>query len=466
MNISRVIIHGFRSYKDTVSFGPFSPGQNALVGMNGSGKSNFYKAIEFVLLDEYAHIRVTDRKSILHEGTATSAYVEIIFNNTGEHRPIPIDQDEVSIRRSVSLKKDEYFINHKHSTWQDVHNLLESCGFSPSSGYYIVRQGKVTALAKMKDSERLDLLMDIAGTKFYDSQRADSLKIILESNQRQEQITESLDYITSRLQQLSAEQEELQEYERVESDRRALEYLIQQREQVKITTDRNNYKSEKEEILQDRNELRDQLDDLENQIKNYKDHVESLNSDIKNYQLTRTELQTNKDKSIKTLSKAEIRLNELTDKKNNTRQHQEEVQQALDAINEKIEKNKEKFTEIDGQFKDIANQKAEIDGIILGLEARIGGQNDSSKQANDELQKATQEVEKSQNNFEKLSADISRIKEQIDNLSSNLQQSQELFGKTESERDDAQLETTTKSNKRKELWRKLHLIQNQIKQKE
>jgi hypothetical protein len=60
-------------------------------------------------------------------------------------------------------------------------NLLESAGFSRSNPYYIVQQGKVNALTMMKDSERLELLKEVAGTRVYDERRDESLKIMKEA---------------------------------------------------------------------------------------------------------------------------------------------------------------------------------------------------------------------------------------------------------------------------------------------
>ena len=63
----------------------------------------------------------------------------------------------------------------------DVVNLLESAGFSRSNPYYIVQQGKVNGLTMMKDSERLELLKEVAGTRVYDERREESDKIMGES---------------------------------------------------------------------------------------------------------------------------------------------------------------------------------------------------------------------------------------------------------------------------------------------
>lgn len=62
-----------------------------VVGRNGSGKSNFFFAIQFVLSDEFTHLRPEQRQALLHEGTGTrvlSAYVEIIFDNSDNRIPV------------------------------------------------------------------------------------------------------------------------------------------------------------------------------------------------------------------------------------------------------------------------------------------------------------------------------------------------------------------------------------------
>lgn len=86
--------------------------------------------------------------------------------NLLKYFPAPTqDGDEVVLRRTIGLKKDEFFLNRKRVTKQEVSSLLESAGFSKSNPYYIVQQGKVSTLTLMKDAERLNLLKEVAGTK-------------------------------------------------------------------------------------------------------------------------------------------------------------------------------------------------------------------------------------------------------------------------------------------------------------
>lgn len=87
-----------------------------------------------------------ERQSLLHEGvsvaTTLSAFVEIVFDNSDNR--FPTGKDEVVLRRTIGLKKDEYSLDKKSVQKADVMNLLESAGFSKSNPYYIVPQGRVS----------------------------------------------------------------------------------------------------------------------------------------------------------------------------------------------------------------------------------------------------------------------------------------------------------------------------------
>lgn len=54
------------SYKDQTVIEPFSPKHNVVVGRNGSGKSNFFAAIRFVLSDQYTQMGREERQALLH----------------------------------------------------------------------------------------------------------------------------------------------------------------------------------------------------------------------------------------------------------------------------------------------------------------------------------------------------------------------------------------------------------------
>ena len=97
--------------------------------------SNYPSKTTTLLFDCHAgSLRAEDRKALLHEGAGShvlSAFVEIVLDNSDGR--LPVDRSEVVIRRSIGLKKDEYFLDKKHSSRTEVYNLLESEGLAMGS---------------------------------------------------------------------------------------------------------------------------------------------------------------------------------------------------------------------------------------------------------------------------------------------------------------------------------------------
>ena len=197
------------------------------MGANGSGKSNFFHAIRFVIGDVFSSLRAEDRARLLHEGAGhavSQAYVEVVFDNSDNR--FPVDRSEVRLRRTIGLKRDEYSVDRRAVTKAEVQSLLESAGFSRANPYYVVQQGKITAMSTMRDDQRLELLKEIGGTKVYEERRRESLRILAETEGRRALVSEMLQGLDARLAELEAEREELAAFQQADRARRSLEYTI------------------------------------------------------------------------------------------------------------------------------------------------------------------------------------------------------------------------------------------------
>ncbi|EFQ95045.1 hypothetical protein PTT_07081 [Pyrenophora teres f. teres 0-1] len=233
--IKQITIQGFKSYKEQLQIEPFSPNCNVVVGRNGSGKSNFFAAVRFVLGDDYHNLGREERQALLHEGSGSavmSAYVEVCFDNTEDR--FQTGKPEFFLRRTIGAKKDEYSVNRKNATKSEVMQILESAGFSRSNPYYIVPQGRVTALTNMKDSERLKLLKEISGSNVYEERRANSLKLLADTDNKCANIDGVVTTINERLDELEGEKEELEAWSRNDKERRSLMYTLKSREEADL----------------------------------------------------------------------------------------------------------------------------------------------------------------------------------------------------------------------------------------
>eukprot|EP00758_Cryptobia_borreli_P002890 Tbor_TRINITY_DN3370_c0_g1::TRINITY_DN3370_c0_g1_i1::g.23549::m.23549/K06669/SMC3, CSPG6; structural maintenance of chromosome 3 (chondroitin sulfate proteoglycan 6) len=231
MHIKNIIISGFRSYREHRFESNLSPKHNVIVGRNGSGKSNFFAAVQFVLSEKFSNLQQKERHELFHQGSgrpALSVYVEIVCDNTDGRFQIPGSKDdqEVRIRRIIGLKQDEYRVNDRKYSHSEVRQLLESAGFSSSNPYYIVEQGKIVNLANMSESGRYELLKDVAGTKVYEARREESKKVLSETSIKHKQIDESIKKLDDRLKELEAESSELKLFQETDMKRRSISYCI------------------------------------------------------------------------------------------------------------------------------------------------------------------------------------------------------------------------------------------------
>lgn len=471
IHIKRVTIHGFKSYSDTVTFGPFTAGVNGIVGLNGSGKSNFYNAIEFVLLDEFDHLRPSVKKSLLHEGQGVSsptAFVEIVFSN--ENRVIPIEKDEISIRRSISLQKDEYFIDRKHSTRQDVRNILEQCGFSPASGYYIIKQSKVTSLTTMTDAQRLDLLLDIAGVKVYDAQRDESVKMIAQSNERKKKIEDSLEYINNRLQKLDEEKAELEEFNELDKKRRAIEILIQERS----TRENQNEIDARNEELQIQNEAlvshREEYDQLQEKISKVTDNLTNNRIKEKLCMQQRVSLQQQETDAIKQHERAQLKASKYEQKLKTAEAEIQEKKQKLSRVEDEIAEANKQEEAYSAQFNEVSKKKAEIEGELTVLQNLCAGQLDDIDNVTNELKLAKKEIDKFSKEIKNTEKGVQKAQKEldaatdakrklIDEIKSLKEEQKEINEKRNDCLDERKLAWSKRNTQEKEVHDKKKLIQ-------
>ncbi|KAK9465850.1 RecF/RecN/SMC [Lipomyces arxii] len=369
MHIKQLVIQGFKSYKDQTVTDPFSPRHNVIVGRNGSGKSNFFAAIRFVLSDAYTHMSREERQSLLHEGSGTavmSAYVEIIFDNADSR--FPSGRDEVVLRRTIGLKKDEYSLDRKSASKSDVMNLLESAGFSRSNPYYIVPQGRITALTNAKDAERLALLKEVAGTQVYEQRRTESLKVMNESNSKREKIDELLQFLDDRLSELDEEKDELREYQEKDRERRCLEYTLLDRELKEINAHLDDIEAERlrnSHSNDDRLELfaeRDQMiQNLETEIGGLKQHLALIEVDRKQLEEERKDL-------IRARAQAELQFKEVADNEQETKESITRKQTEFNEVVRMIQSKEAQLAELTPRFEQSLQVETEVKKMLAEAE--------------------------------------------------------------------------------------------------
>ncbi|KAJ3224845.1 Structural maintenance of chromosomes protein 3 [Clydaea vesicula] len=384
--------------KDQTTIEPFHPKHNVIVGRNGSGKSNFFAAIRFILNDAYSNMSREERQALLHEGSSPtiSAYVQIEFDNSDNRFPTGIlymCKDTVILRRTIGLKKDEYSLDKKSATKADIANLLESAGFSRSNPYYIVPQGRITALTNAKDHERLAVLRDVAGTSVYEQRRIDSLKIMEETEQKKAKINELMEFIQQRMDELEEEKKELKMFQQKDRERRCLQYTIYSKDQEEIdrqieesieneiftlNTQKEALNKEKEQILIDREEeikakqnLELLLGDLNEDVQTQNQNIAKLNLDLTNIQEQITKKESELHQLLpefENLQSTEVELNKSIKEKKIEQTCLYSKQGRNNKFRSKKERDIALKSEIEFLNQNLAEEELKLEELVLDIE--------------------------------------------------------------------------------------------------
>ncbi|CAL9234462.1 unnamed protein product, partial [Arabidopsis halleri] len=475
----KVIIEGFKSYKEQVATEDFSNKVNCVVGANGSGKSNFFHAIRFVLSDIFQNLRSEDRHALLHEGAGhqvVSAFVEIVFDNSDNR--FPVDKEEIRLRRTVGLKKDDYFLDGKHITKGEVMNLLESAGFSRANPYYVVQQGKIASLTLMKDIERLDLLKEIGGTRVYEERRRESLKIMQETGKlsvcrnKRKQIIEVVHYLDERLRELDEEKEELRKYQQLDKQRKSLEYTIYEKELHDAREKLEQVEVARTKASEESTRMYDRVEKAQDDSKSLDESLKELTKELQMLYKEKETVEVQQTEAIEKKTKLELDVKDYQDRITGNFQSKNDALEQLNTVEREMKDSWRELEAINPLYESYLDKEKQASKRINELEKQLSilyqkqgrATQFSSKAARDKwLRKEIEDLKrvldsnmvqehKLQDEILRLNTDLTERDEhikkhevKIGELESHISKSHELFNTKKRERDEEQ-------RKRKEKW--------------
>lgn len=349
-----------------------------------------------------------------------SAYVEIIFDNSDDR--FPTGKPEVVLRRTIGIKKDEYTLDRKNATKNDVMNLLESAGFSRSNPYYIVPQGRVTALTNMKDSERLVLLKEVAGTQVYEARRSESLKIMNETNSKRTKIDELLDYINERLAELEEEKDELRSYQEKDKERRCLEYTIYSLEQQEIGKVLNEIEERRQNGVEDADNNRDQFVEGEKAMAQIDAEISECRQQIEFLKVDKAQLEDERREASKTLAQNELLAKSLSDNQAAAQALKSRYDSDLNSVQTAISEREAEHREILPRFNALKDQEDTVKSQLTDAETSRQrlyakqGRNSRFKNKSERDKWLNMEVRESHNSINTVQGVISQTQEDIQDL--------------------------------------------------
>jgi chromosome segregation protein len=178
----------------------FEGGVTAIVGPNGSGKTNIVDAVKWVLGSGQARdLRGKKMEEVIYAGgerrsRSSFAEVTLVFDNTAGR--LPVDYHEVAIKRRVERDgESDYFINGSRVRRRDLIHLLASTGLTVDS-YAIIDQHDIESIVVCSPAERRHLLEEAAqvrGVKQRRQEAGERLKELAQNLMRLEDLKSEIE---------------------------------------------------------------------------------------------------------------------------------------------------------------------------------------------------------------------------------------------------------------------------------
>jgi chromosome segregation protein len=163
MIIKKLELQGFKSFADRTKIA-FHPGITAIVGPNGTGKSNLVDALLWVLGGHRQKIVRGDRtEDVIFNGNAKKpalSMVDAVLTLASE------EEELVVSHRAFRSGESEYRMNGKSVRLKDIQDELWRHAIGEKE-YFVIEQGSIGNFVTSKPTEKRVFIEEAAGTAYY-----------------------------------------------------------------------------------------------------------------------------------------------------------------------------------------------------------------------------------------------------------------------------------------------------------
>lgn len=176
--VVRIEVSGFKSFAERLEL-PLMAGVTAVVGPNGTGKSNLVDAVRWALGEQRPRVLRAERmEELLFAGSERrrpAGMAECAITLANPQDRLGLGTAEVEVRRRLFRSGESaYLVNRRPVRLRDVDVVMRSAGLR-SDGYGIVSQGRVDEVLRATASSRMRMVEEAAGIGALEAERARAL---------------------------------------------------------------------------------------------------------------------------------------------------------------------------------------------------------------------------------------------------------------------------------------------------
>ncbi|TFH09488.1 MAG: chromosome segregation protein SMC [Candidatus Atribacteria bacterium] len=285
--ITKVELSGFKSFrKQTVI--PFFAGMTAIVGENGSGKSNLFDAVSFVMGRRSSELRADRFEHLIFNGgdrypAAKSAEVILYLDNSeGEFNAflenghsIP----EITIGRRITPKSSTYTFMERACSRAELEQLLEAAKID-SNGQQLIPQGRITEIVRRTPKRRREIIDEISGIAAYDEKRNKAIDELKDVKSKLNTHRVILAERRRRLVALQSERDAAIEYQQITAEQVQIQDSIVHKQREKIEAKLKQAQEERKGMDERIAELEKEVSRLDLAVENKEWELEGMQEDL------------------------------------------------------------------------------------------------------------------------------------------------------------------------------------------
>ena len=377
MIIKKLELQGFKSFPTKTKI-LFHPGITAVIGPNGTGKSNIVDALLWVLGGKRLKTLRGERGS------------DLIFNGNTSKPPLSMadvnlyliegEEEAIISHRLFRSGESEYRLNGKLTRLKDIQDWLWKKAIGEKD-YFVIEQGSIGLFLNSKPTDKRLLVEEAAGTAFYKDKKRQAENKLQSSAQNLTRLDDIIAEVAKIKNSLKRQAAAAIRYRKLRDEIRTLTSRYFRKRIGELEKSQKEACQNFDEFLRQENEILSKIKNDEKNLAEVRKEVWTLSKEVEDNQQKILALNSN-------LSHFEA--------------NQDQNERKIEFLTEKQQKNSQNIAEISQELAQIEREIKETTNLLISLSQNLSQKKKALTLTSEKSQTLIQKKKSIQENVERL----------------------------------------------------------------